>query len=57
MEIKGKEQLEEKVGKEEKRRKSIGVNKGLLITAIVLGVIAIAIVGFALFNKFNKNIH
>lgn len=64
-----KEQLEEKVTteneqqveqvevKEEKRRKGIGINKGLLITAIVLVAIAIAVVGFALFNKFYKNVY
>ena len=34
-----------------------GINKGLVITAIVLTVIAIAMVVFALVNKLNKNVY
>lgn len=34
-----------------------GVNKGLVITAIVLSVIAIAMVVFALVNKLNTNVY
>ena len=34
-----------------------GINKGLVITAIVLSVIAIAMVVFALVNKLNTNVY
>jgi len=34
-----------------------GINKGLIITAIVLSVIAIAMVVFALVNKLNTNVY
>lgn len=53
------EKTEKRAGNvtETKSKKLVGLNKGLVITAIVLTVIAIIIVVFALVNKLNDKVY